>query len=133
MLEQINSQTITVSPAAAKAVVDLLTEKELEGYALRVYVAGGGCCSVQFGMALDNNFREVDKTIDAGDIKVVVDDVSMEYLKGASIDYINDPQRGTGFTINSPNAKAHSHGEGSCGCGSTAGSGGCGGGSCGCN
>ena len=55
MLEQINSQTITISPEAAKAVVDILAEKELVGYALRIYVSGGGCCGAQFGMALDNN------------------------------------------------------------------------------
>jgi len=122
MLEQIDSRTIKVSPEAAKAVVDIMTEKELEGYALRIFVSGGGCCGTQFGMALDNNFRDVDTTIDAGEIKLVVDDMSMEYLYGASIEYVDDPQRGAGFLVNSPNVKEHAHGD-SCACG----------GSCSCN
>jgi iron-sulfur cluster assembly accessory protein len=117
MLEQIDSQTITISPEAAKAVVDILAEKELEGYALRIYVSGGGCCGAQFGMALDNNFRDVDTTIDASGIKLVVDNVSMEYLNGASIDYVNDPQHGAGFLVNSPSVKGHDHDGESCACG----------------
>jgi len=117
MLEQIDSQTITISPEAAKAVVDILAEKELEGYALRIYVSGGGCCGAQFGMALDNNFRDVDTTIDASGIKLVVDNVSMEYLNGASIDYVNDPQHGAGFLVNSPSVKSHDHDGESCACG----------------
>ncbi|MFZ5903777.1 MAG: HesB/IscA family protein [Chloroflexota bacterium] len=122
MLQEIEIQTLTVSPTAARAVRDILTERKLEGYALRVYVAGGGCCGVQFGMALDNNFRDVDQTFDSEGIKVVVDDVSMDYLRGAHIDFVNDPERGAGFVVNSPSAK-HAHGEDGCACG----------GSCSCN
>ena len=129
-------QTLTLSPAASDAVKNILEERKLEGYGLRVYVAGGGCCGVNFGMALDNNFRDVDTTFDINGIKVVVDEVSIDYLRGASIDFVNDPVRGAGFAVDSPNAKggecscgsggahAHSHaGGGSCACG---------GGSCGC-
>ena len=129
-------QTLTLSPAASDAVKNILEERKLEGYGLRVYVAGGGCCGVNFGMALDNNFRDVDTTFDINGIKVVVDEVSIDYLRGASIDFVNDPVRGAGFAVDSPNAKggecscgsggahAHSHaGGGSCACGS---------GSCGC-
>jgi iron-sulfur cluster assembly protein len=80
---------------------------------------------VNFGMALDNNFRDVDSTFEANGIKVVVDEVSMEYLRGATIDFVNDPQHGQGFAVNSPNAKSHSHehSEEGCACG----------GSCSCN
>jgi Fe-S cluster assembly iron-binding protein IscA len=46
-----------------------------------------------------------------------VDNVSMDYLHGASIDFVNDPERGAGFAVDSPNAKSHEHGEGECGCG----------------
>ncbi|MCK6540239.1 MAG: hypothetical protein L6Q26_09290, partial [Anaerolineales bacterium] len=45
-------ETITLSQAATDAVKNILAERNLEGYALRVYVAGGGCCGVNFGMAL---------------------------------------------------------------------------------
>jgi iron-sulfur cluster assembly protein len=125
MLQELDVQTISLTPAASQAVQNILTERKLEGYALRVYVAGGGCCGVNFGMALDNNFRDVDRTFEADGVKVVVDEVSMEYLRGATIDFVNDPQHGQGFAVSSPNAKAHSHehGEGGCACG----------GSCSCN
>jgi len=120
--------TITLTTAASDAVKNILNERKLEGYALRVYVAGGGCCGVNFGMALDNNFRDVDTTFEANGVKVVVDEVSIDYLQGASIDFVNDPVRGAGFAVDSPNAKGHSHSEGGCACGSEGSSCGCGGG-----
>jgi len=128
ILTDANATTINLSTAASDAVKNILTERKLEGYALRVYVAGGGCCGVNFGMALDNNFRDVDTTFDINGIKVVVDEVSIDYLRGASIDFVNDPVRGAGFAVDSPNAKGHSHEEGGCACGSGGGSCGCGGG-----
>ena len=112
-----NTPALTLSTTAADAVKNILAERKLEGYALRVFVAGGGCCGVNFGMALDNNFRDVDTTIELGDVTVVVDEVSKEYLHGATIDYVNDPERGAGFAVNSPNAHGHEHGEGGCACG----------------
>jgi iron-sulfur cluster assembly accessory protein len=127
MLEQIgiqsNTKTISLSLAAAQAVQNIMSEKNLDGYALRVYVAGGGCGGAQFGMALDNNIRDIDTTFECDGVKVVVDEVSIDYLAGASIDFVNDPLRGAGFVVDSPNAKAHSHGEEGCACG----------GSCACN
>jgi iron-sulfur cluster assembly accessory protein len=125
MLNEIETQVINISPAAAEAVQNILTERNLEGYALRVYVSSGGCCGAQFGMALDNNFRDIDSTFDTNGIKLVVDEASMDYLRGASIDFINDPVKGTGFVVNNPNAK-QGHGEGGCGGGDC-------GGSCSCN
>lgn len=136
MLQEIETQLFTLTPAASQAVKDILAQRNLEGYALRVYVAGGGCCSVNFGMALDNNFRDVDTTFESNGIKVVVDEVSIDYLRDATVDFINDPQHGAGFAVNSPNAKGHSHGEGACACGSNGESSSCGcggGGSCSCN
>ena len=125
IMTQTETATITLSTAATDAVRNILTERNLEGYALRVYVAGGGCCGVNFGMALDNNIRDIDTTFEANGVKVVVDEVSIDYLRGANIDFVNDPDRGAGFAVDSPNAKGHSHehSEGGCGCG----------GSCSCN
>jgi iron-sulfur cluster assembly protein len=131
MLQEIETQLFTLTPAATQAVRDILTQRNLDGYALRVYVAGGGCCGVNFGMALDNNFRDVDTTFESNGVKVVVDEVSIDYLRNATVDFVNDPQRGAGFAVDSPNAKG-----GSCSCGghdSQASSCACGGGSCGCN
>jgi iron-sulfur cluster assembly accessory protein len=119
IISPVDTSLITLSTAASDAVKNILAEKNLEGYALRVYVAGGGCCSVNFGMALDNNFRDQDTTFEADGVKVVVDEVSIDYLRGATIDFVNDPVRGAGFAVNSPNVKGHEHehGEGGCGCG----------------
>lgn len=118
-------ETIALSQAATDAVKNILAERNLEGYALRVYVAGGGCCGVNFGMALDNNIRDVDTAFEANGVKVVVDEVSIDYLRGARIDFVNDPVRGSGFAVDSPSAKSHDHAhdEGGCACG----------GSCSCN
>ncbi|RPJ29511.1 MAG: iron-sulfur cluster assembly accessory protein [Chloroflexi bacterium] len=125
IITETETQAISLSTAASDAVRNILTERNLEGYALRVYVAGGGCCSVNFGMALDNNIRDVDTTFEANGVKVVVDEVSIDYLRGATIDFVNDPVRGAGFAVDSPRAKSHSHehAEGECACG----------GSCSCN
>ena len=135
MLQEIETKLFTLTPAASQAVKDILEQRKLEGYALRVYVAGGGCgCSgVSFGMALDNNFRDVDTTFDSNGVQVVVDNVSIDYLREATIDFVNDPQHGAGFAVNSPNAKGKS--EAGCGCGSSESSGSCcsDGGSCSCN
>ncbi|MBC7875894.1 MAG: iron-sulfur cluster assembly accessory protein [Anaerolineales bacterium] len=133
MLQEIETQLFTLTPAASQAVKDILEQRNLEGYALRVYVASGGCCGVNFGMALDNNFRDIDTTFDANGVQVVVDSVSIDYLRDATVDFVNDPQHGAGFAVSSPNAKgnSHEHGEGGCACGSNGG--GCGGGSCSCN
>ena len=127
----IASPVLTLTTAASDAVKNILTERNLEGYALRVYVAGGGCCGVNFGMALDNNFRDVDTIFEANGVQVVVDEVSIDYLRGASVDFVNDLVRGAGFAVDSPNAKGHSHGEEGCGCGSGGDACGCGG-SCSC-
>jgi iron-sulfur cluster assembly accessory protein len=127
IMTQTEPVTISLSVAASDAVKNILAERNLEGYALRVYVAGGGCCGVNFGMALDNNFRDVDTTFEENGVKVVVDEVSIDYLRGAKIDFVNDPVRGAGFAVDSPSAQSHEHshaqGEGGCACG----------GSCSCN
>lgn len=141
MLQEIDPQTTTtdttvhLSTEAAGAVKTILAERNLDGYALRVYVSGNGCCGAQFGMALDNNIRSTDLTFQAEGVQLIVDEMSIEYLRGAKIDYVNDPQRGAGFVVNSPvslgggcscgssKGEGHAHSEGaSCGCG----------GSCGC-
>ncbi|PKN90795.1 MAG: iron-sulfur cluster assembly accessory protein [Chloroflexi bacterium HGW-Chloroflexi-6] len=115
MLKETDTQMVSLTTSATDAIRNILAERNLEGYALRVYVSGGGCCGAQFNMALDNNIRENDFTYENNGIKVVVDDASVDYLRGAKIDFVNDPVRGAGFLVDSPNSKS---GEGSCGCGS---------------
>jgi iron-sulfur cluster assembly accessory protein len=137
MLQEIQTQEITLTSGAASAISEIMEKRGLEGYALRVFVSGGGCCGMQFGMALDSNVHTNDETFELQGVKVVVDDNSMQYLRGAKIDYIFDAQNGPGFTVDSPNAKKEG---GSCNCGqehnhesSTEGSSCACGGSCSCN
>ena len=112
LLEQTQTNQINLTQSAAEAVRDLLAKRNLEDYALRVFVQGGGCSGFQYGMALDNNFREEDAVFENHGIKLIVDEVSINYLNGATIDYV-DELMGSGFKIENPNAVA------SCGCGSS--------------
>jgi len=112
LAEQAKTDVINLTPAAAQAVRDLLEKRELSGYALRVFVSGGGCSGFQYGMALENNIRENDLKVEFDGIQVVVDEISIDYLRGATVDYIESVM-GSGFKIENPNAVS------SCGCGSS--------------
>ena len=107
---QLIADEVTLTPAAADAVRGLLKDRQLEGHALRVFVSGGGCSGFQYGMALDGSPRESDVTFEQHGVRLVVDEVSMGYLRGANIDYLNDVMA-SGFKIDNPNATS------SCGCG----------------
>jgi iron-sulfur cluster assembly protein len=116
LVEQTQNETttefITLTPTAVQAVRDLMEQRNLDDYALRIYISGGGCSGFQYGMALDNNFRESDLTSEFDGVKVLVDEVSINYLRGATVDYVNDVMS-SGFKIENPNALA------SCGCGNS--------------
>jgi iron-sulfur cluster assembly protein len=105
-------EAVVLTAAAATAVQDLLAKRNLEGYALRVFVSGGGCSGFQYGMALENNIRETDLLLEQHGVKLVVDEVSINYLAGATVDFV-DEIMGSGFKIENPNAVA------TCGCGSS--------------
>lgn len=120
------TETITLTEAAAKMVQNLLVQKNVPDYGLRVFVSGGGCSGLQYGMALEAEARPYDQVIEKADVKVFIDPTSMMYLTGATIDY-EDSIMGGGFKIENPNAVS------SCGCGTSfkgkdspeAGAGGC--------
>ncbi len=112
LAEEVKTENITLTPAAAQAVIDLLAKRELSGYALRVFVSGGGCSGMQYGMALENQIRDLDLTYSMHGVTLVVDEVSINYLHGASIDYV-DNVMGSGFKIDNPNAVS------ACGCGNS--------------
>ncbi|NJN44454.1 MAG: iron-sulfur cluster insertion protein ErpA [Anaerolineae bacterium] len=105
---------VTLTASGAKAVQGLLDKRNLSSteYALRVFIQGGGCSGFQYGMALEGQPRDTDYSFEHGGVRVVVDEVSMEYLSGAVIDYVDDIM-GSGFKIENPNAVA------ACGCGSS--------------
>jgi len=110
--QDVTSDEITLTESAADAVRGLLKERELENHALRVFIAGGGCSGYQYGMALEGEPRDTDLVISQHSVQVVVDDVSVNYLKGATIDFVNEVM-GSGFKIDNPNASS------SCGCGNS--------------
>lgn len=112
LLEQTQTAQLNLTTSAAEAVEELLAKRELEGYALRVFVSGGGCSGFQYGMALEDNIRETDLVTEQHGVKLVVDEISINYLTGATVDYV-DEVMGSGFKIENPNAVA------SCGCGSS--------------
>ncbi|CAN5436933.1 hypothetical protein BH11ARM1_BH11ARM1_10800 [soil metagenome] len=126
---------ITLTERAAGELSGLINDQKA-GAALRVWVAGGGCSGLQYGMALDDNAPEADdKVFEDHGIKIFVDGLSLGYMEGAFVDYVEDTLGG-GFKIENPNATS------SCGCGNSfkteggegAAAGGCGsgGGGCGC-
>lgn len=111
-LDQVLTETIHVTPAAVENVRNLLVQKNVPDYGLRVFVAGGGCSGMQYGMALEAEARAYDHVIEAGGIKLFVDPTSMMYLNDATIDYV-DSIMGGGFKVENPNASS------SCGCGTS--------------
>ena len=132
MIEQnqqsvVETSTLSITPSASEKVRELLAQENDPSLGLRIFVAGGGCSGLQYGMTLDEE-QEGDTVISQGDFKVLVDEMSLGYINGSQVDYV-DSLMGAGFTVNNPNAVS------SCGCGhsfKTAGGGGGDARSCGC-
>lgn len=112
LAENTQIDNVNLTPTAVQAVRELMAKRSLEGYALRVFISGGGCSGFQYGMALEGNVRDNDLSFDYDGVKVVIDEISMDYLRGATVDYVEDIM-GSGFKIENPNAVS------SCGCGSS--------------
>ncbi len=114
MIEQsqqntVETSVITMTPAAVEKVRELLQQENDPSLGLRIFVAGGGCSGLQYGMTLDEE-QEGDTVISQGDFNVLVDEMSLGYITGSEVDYV-DSLMGAGFTVNNPNAVS------SCGCG----------------
>jgi iron-sulfur cluster assembly protein len=100
---------ITLTENATKHIKTLSAGQGAQGKPLRVYVDAGGCSGMEYGMAFDD--KKTDDEVFAQDgVEVVIDPMSMNFLKGSEIDYV-DSLQGSGFKIKNPNV--HS----SCGCG----------------
>lgn len=105
-----DTPVLTITPLAANKVRELMAERELEGYALRVFVQGGGCSGLSYGMAFEEQIYEQDSVVEADGVRLVIDPMSLSYMAGAEIDFV-DSLMGGGFAINNPNALS------TCGCG----------------
>jgi len=107
-----NATLVSLTPSASGKLLALMQEKQLDNHALRVFVAGGGCSGLQYGMTFDDETHPGDTEFEVNGLRVRVDAMSARYVEGASIDY-QDSLMGGGFKIDNPNAVA------SCGCGSS--------------
>lgn len=107
-----DTPVLVVTPPAVVKIKQLLAEKNIPDYALRVFVAGGGCSGLQYGMAFEGNVQEFDTTIEIDGVRMVVDPTSLLYVRGAVIDFV-DSLMGGGFRIDNPNAVS------TCGCGTS--------------
>ncbi|NDJ85680.1 MAG: iron-sulfur cluster insertion protein ErpA [Chloroflexi bacterium] len=103
---------LTVTPLALTKIKELLEQRGLSDHALRVFVAGGGCSGLQYGMAFEANIQDTDTLIRVDDVRLVIDPTSLMYVQGAHIDFI-DALVGGGFRIDNPNAVS------TCGCGTS--------------
>lgn len=98
-------------PCVAK-LADLLAEENNPNLKLRVFVTGGGCSGFNYGFTFDEDQNDDDFVVEKGAVNVLIDEMSYQYLVGATIDYIEDI-RGSQFAIKNPNATT------TCGCGSS--------------
>jgi iron-sulfur cluster insertion protein len=103
---------ILVTEAAAGKIRDLLAEEGKPDSGLRVFVQGGGCSGFQYGLMIEEAGGVGDQLFESNGVKLYVDPVSLSYLKGAEVDFV-DTITGGGFTIKNPNATS------TCGCGSS--------------
>ena len=101
---------IVLTDTATTKVAELLVAEDQPELSLRVAVRPGGCSGLSYEMFFDSEKAADDIELTYGDVRVVVDPASAEYLDGASLDY-KDALQGGGFTINNPNAQR------TCGCG----------------
>ncbi|MCD9029359.1 iron-sulfur cluster insertion protein ErpA [Luteimonas sp. BDR2-5] len=100
------------TPAAAAKVRELIAGEGNPDLHLRVYIQGGGCSGFQYGFEFDEARSDEDLAVVTDDVTLVVDPLSLQYLMGASVDYV-ESLHGAQFTIRNPNAKS------TCGCGSS--------------
>jgi iron-sulfur cluster assembly accessory protein len=102
---------ITLTDKAVEKIGDLLNQAEGNEQALRVAVRGGGCSGFQYALAFDKP-KDDDNVFEVDGVAVVVDKVSMQFVFGSEVDYVEGLQ-GAGFQVNNPNVVA------ACGCGSS--------------
>ena len=104
---------ILFTDRAAERARELLDEEGKTGERrLRLYITGGGCAGFSYGFSFDENLNEDDTLIRNGDVELVVDAMSIQYLTGSQVDY-EQSLMGARFVVSNPNATT------TCGCGSS--------------
>lgn len=103
---------LRVSPSAARRIAQLIREDNANNLMLRVTVSGGGCSGFQYGFSLDSATTGDDVVFETDGVRVVVDTMSLDLLRGAELVYVDDLM-GSYFKLDNPNAAS------TCGCGSS--------------
>ena len=103
---------VQLTETAVSKVMEIMDTQEPRPAGLRISVVGGGCSGFSYSIAFENTPGMLDKTYDFNGLKLFVDQASMLYLDGASVDYV-ETLEGSGFKFNNPNVKS------TCGCGSS--------------
>ena len=104
------SEQLILTDAAVDRIKTLLTKENKPEAGLRLYISGGGCAGMSYGMSIDDVVSNDDAVVRTKGVKVIVDKLSLIYLRGSKIDYVENLQT-SGFQIDNPNAAS------SCGCG----------------
>jgi iron-sulfur cluster assembly accessory protein len=105
-------EMVKLTARAAEKVKSIRAEEKIEeGYGLRLKVMGGGCSGFAYDMFFDQA-QDADQSFESQGVKMLCDQMSLMYLVGTEIDYVEDVQ-GSGFKFNNPNVKS------TCGCGSS--------------
>lgn len=109
-MSQATSHGVTLTDTAAQKVKALLEAEGRDDLRLRINVQPGGCSGLIYQLFFDEQLEEEDAIVEFNGVEVVVDQMSVPYLDGASIDFEDTIQK-QGFTIDNPNAT------GTCACG----------------
>ena len=107
MIEQ---AVVSLTPEASTRLKELLSKENNPELALRIFVSGGGCSGMQYGMAFDDQRRASDLVVEHKGAQILVDDFSVTYIRSSEIKYVASLM-GAGVTVHNPNA-VHS-----CSCG----------------
>lgn len=106
------SAALIFTDKAAGRVRELLKNESNPNLKLRVYVTGGGCSGFQYGFKFDDKVNDGDTEVSNDGVSVVVDPMSIQYLMGSEVDFVDGIQ-GSMFVVNNPNAST------TCGCGAS--------------
>jgi iron-sulfur cluster assembly protein len=94
---------LTITDEAVDQLRTFLADQGTPDYALRVFVAPGGCSGLQYGMSVEEMTDEGDTIVETKGVKLLVDEFSAMYISGSEIDFVNSLMGG-GFTVHNPNA-----------------------------
>lgn len=111
-MTEIASEGVSLSASACKRIRQLIEGEGNPNLNLRILINGGGCSGFQYSFSLDEAINDDDQVFEKEGVKVVVDESSLEFVKGAELDFVED-LIGSAFQMRNPNASS------SCGCGSS--------------